>query len=149
MVSTRTVEQTRIEGKTASNKSNQKTPASESTLPSWNTTASTGNTGLLKLVRESLPGLLGVHDRVDAVVPATKGSGAAVRQLPSCDRDPDYKESGAPTFSHPPGVDRYHAQRRVEQCGESWSPPSICSPPPDHLTVRLGLLGMLVSDSEP
>ena len=103
----------------------------------------------MKLVRESLPDLLGVHDRADALVPATKGSGTAVRQLPSCDRGPDYKESGAPVSSHTPEVDGYHAQRRVEQCGELWSPPSIYSPPPDHPTVGLGLLSMLVSDSEP
>ena len=107
MASTRTVEQTRIEGKTSSNKSNQKTSASKSTLPSWNTAASTGDTSFLKLVRESLPGLLGVHNRVDAVVSATKGSGTAVRQLPSFCRRPDHKESGVLTLIciHPAQID--------------------------------------------
>jgi len=70
MASARTVEQTRIERNTSSNECNQKTPASKSTLSSGNTAASTGDTSLLKLVRESLPILLRVHVKADALVPA-------------------------------------------------------------------------------
>ena len=70
MASTCTVEQTRIERKASSNERYQKTSASKSTLSSWNTAASTGGTGLLKLIRESLPGLLRVHVGADALVSA-------------------------------------------------------------------------------
>ena len=72
MASTRTVEQTRIERNASSNECNQKTSASKSTLSSWNTAAPTGDTSLLKLVCESLPGLLRVHVRADALVTANR-----------------------------------------------------------------------------
>jgi len=71
----RTVEQTRIESKATGDESNQQSSASKSTLSSWHATASTGDTGLLQLARESLPGLLRVHVGADARVPATKGIG--------------------------------------------------------------------------
>ena len=89
MASTRTIEQTCIERESSSNEGNQKTSASKSTLSPWNTTASTGNASLLKLVRESLPGLLRVHVRADALVPADQRIRTTVRQLPF--RTPRFK----------------------------------------------------------
>lgn len=72
MASARTVEQTRIERKASSDECNQKTSASKCTLSSWDTAASTG---LLKLVRKSLPGFLRVHVGADALVPANRRVG--------------------------------------------------------------------------
>ena len=56
-----TVEQTCVEHEASSNEGNQEPSASKYTLSTRNSTASTGGSSLLELVRESLPSLLRIH----------------------------------------------------------------------------------------
>ena len=144
--STRTVEQTRVERNASSDECNQETSASKSTLSSRNATTSTGDTSLLELVCESLPGLLRVHVGADALVPA-KGSGWPFGNCRSI--------IGLPRTEAPSSKFSFYAlqidgERNVEQCGEPWClSRQFLTPPADYCTVRLGLLGLLVSAAEP